>query len=263
MVAKLILSMDGLVLKEIPLSKQRLSIGRKPHNDVQIDNLAVSGEHCVVVTILDDSFLEDLNSTNGTYVNGQPVKKHVLENRDIIELGKYRLKYLKEDEDEDFEARRAPPIAVAATAPAPVPADATVPFAVAPSNTPFAAEGSKKPAPRAQPAAPAAPQAAHAPAGVPAEQGFAANAPLGAVQLLNGANAGKQLDLSKSLTKLGKPGTQVAVIARRDDGYFITHLEGLRHPVVNGRSIEGHAYPLKDHDIIELAGIKMEFFLKH
>jgi len=249
MVAKLILSMDGLVLKEIPLSKQRLSIGRKPHNDVQIDNLAVSGEHCVVVTILDDSFLEDLNSTNGTYVNGQPVKKHVLESRDIIELGKYRLKYLKEDENEDFESRRAPPIPVAApAASAPVPADATVPFAVAPSNTPFAKEGGSRPAP-------SAPQA---PASQSAEQG----APLGAVQLLNGANAGKQLELSKSLTKMGKPGTQVAVIARRNDGYFITHLEGLHHPVVNGHAIEGHAYPLKDHDIIELAGVKMEFFLK-
>lgn len=255
MVAKLILSMDGLVLKEIPLAKQRLTIGRKPHNDVQIDNLAVSGEHCVVVTILDDSFLEDLNSTNGTYVNGQPVKKHVLENRDIIELGKYRLKYMKEDEDEDFEARRAPPIPVAAAPkPAPVPADATVPFAVAPSNTPYAPEPGSRPAASAPAAArPAAPHS---------DPGFAAHAPLGSVQLLNGANAGKQLDLSKSLTKLGKPGAQVAVIARRNDGYFITHLEGPRPPVVNGRPIEGHAYPLKDHDIIELAGVKMEFFLK-
>lgn len=74
--AKLILSMDGLVLKEIPLNKERLSIGRKPHNDIQIDNLAISGEHAVVVNILNDSFLEDMNSTNGTLVNGQPVKKH-------------------------------------------------------------------------------------------------------------------------------------------------------------------------------------------
>ncbi|HNI20831.1 MAG TPA: FHA domain-containing protein, partial [Nitrospira sp.] len=71
--AKLILSMDGLVLKEIPLNKERMTIGRKPHNDIQIDNLAISGEHSVIVTILNDSFLEDLNSTNGTYVNGQPV----------------------------------------------------------------------------------------------------------------------------------------------------------------------------------------------
>ena len=92
--AKMILSMDGLVLKEIPLNQERLSIGRKPQNDIQIDNLAISGEHAVVVTILADSFLEDLNSTNGTLVNGQPIKKHFLRNSDVIELGKYKLKYM-------------------------------------------------------------------------------------------------------------------------------------------------------------------------
>jgi len=94
--AKLILSMDGLVLKEIPLSKERTTIGRKPHNDIQIDNLAVSGEHAVIVTILADSFLEDLGSTNGTFVNGKTVKKHFLQGNDVIELGKYKLKYISE-----------------------------------------------------------------------------------------------------------------------------------------------------------------------
>src|SRR3990170_6584504 len=94
--AKLILSMDGLVLKEIPLSKERTTIGRKPHNDIQIDNLAVSGEHAVIVTILNDCFLEDLGSTNGTLVNGNPVKKHFLKNNDVVELGKYRLKFVAE-----------------------------------------------------------------------------------------------------------------------------------------------------------------------
>src|SRR5688572_25688786 len=92
--AKLILSMDGLVLKEIPLTKERTTIGRKPHNDIQIDNLAVSGEHAVIVTILNDSFLEDLGSTNGTVVNGNPIKKHFLQNNDVIELGKYKLKFI-------------------------------------------------------------------------------------------------------------------------------------------------------------------------
>src|SRR3989304_1684072 len=106
--AKLILSMDGLVLKEIPLAKERPTIGRKPHNDIQIDNLAVSGEHAVIVTILNDSFLEDLGSTNGTVVNGNPIKKHFLQNNDIIELGKYKLKFVGESapaaaEKADFE----------------------------------------------------------------------------------------------------------------------------------------------------------------
>lgn len=91
---KLILSMDGLVLKEIELDKERTSIGRKPNNDIQIDNLAISGQHAVITCILKDAFLEDQNSTNGTYVNGQPVKKHVLHHNDVIELGKYRLKYI-------------------------------------------------------------------------------------------------------------------------------------------------------------------------
>jgi pSer/pThr/pTyr-binding forkhead associated (FHA) protein len=76
--AKLILSMETTMLKEIPLIKERTTIGRKPHNDIQIDNLAISGEHAVVITILNDSFLEDLGSTNGTFVNGQSVKKHFL-----------------------------------------------------------------------------------------------------------------------------------------------------------------------------------------
>ena len=91
--AKLILSLDGLVLNEFSLVKERTSIGRKPHNDIQIDNLAVSGEHAVVVTIGNDCFLEDVGSTNGTLVNGAPVKKHLLRNNDVIELGKYKLTF--------------------------------------------------------------------------------------------------------------------------------------------------------------------------
>ena len=118
--AKLILSMDGLILKEYALTKERTTIGRKPHNDIQIDNLAVSGEHAVVVSILNDSFLEDLGSTNGTLVNGQQVKKHFLQNNDVIELGKYKLKYLHEQtggqaKAADFE--KTPPLSWPTTRP--------------------------------------------------------------------------------------------------------------------------------------------------
>ncbi len=94
--ARLILSMDGLVLKEIPLNKERLTIGRKSHNGIQIDNLAISGEHLALVCLGEDCFLEDLNSTNGTLVNGRPVAKCVLKDGDEVELGKYKLKYLVE-----------------------------------------------------------------------------------------------------------------------------------------------------------------------
>ena len=84
----------------------------------------------------------------------------------------------------------------------------------------------------------------------------------GAVQILSGANAGRELMLTKTLTTLGKPGVQVAVIAKRPHGYFITHVEGKQYPVLNGQPIDAQAHQLADHDVIEIAGIKMEFFLK-
>ena len=242
--AKLILSMDGLVLKEITLSKERMTIGRKASNDVQIDNLAISGEHAAVVTILNDSFLEDLNSTNGTLVNGQPAKKHFLKNGDFIELGKYKLKYVAEQvqhvDAADFEKtmvlrpnalKQAPP----ETRPTPVTDEAGKSF-----GDTLAGRAAF------QPAAPAS----------------AAPALAGVIQILNGANAGRELELTKTLTTLGKPGVQVAVIAKRPQGYFITHVEGAHFPVINGQKIDAQANQLKDHDVIEIAGIKMEFFLK-
>jgi len=243
--AKLILSMDGLVLKEIPLNKERITIGRKPHNDIQIDNLAISGEHAAIVTILNDSFLEDLNSTNGTLVNGQTIKKHFLRNNDVVELGKYKLKYMSD-------------VPAAGTAPADFEKTMVLrPGAIRP------AEISRSPNDtQAAQAAPAAPDVAPRPQPAPAPAPAPANGPVGAIQLLNGANAGKELELVKTLTTLGKPGVQVAVIAKRPHGYFITHVEGAHFPVVNGETLDAQAHQLKDHDVIEIAGIKMEFFLK-
>ncbi len=94
--AKVILSLEGSVIREVSLDKERVTIGRKPQNDIQTENLAVSSEHARIVTILNDSFLEDLGSTNGTLVNGNPIKKHILQNNDVIEIGKYMLKFTSE-----------------------------------------------------------------------------------------------------------------------------------------------------------------------
>ena len=264
--AKLILSMDNLVLKEIPLDKEKVTIGRKVQNDIQIDNLAISGAHAVVVTILNDSFLEDLDSTNGTFVNGQQIKKHFLQNNDVIELGKYRLKYVKEvnqyASQEEFEKTMVlrSDMMRKAVEPAAPTASMMPPVNLAPPVTPAV-----PPVAAVTPLQP--PQETH-----PAEAATAASSailaaapaalPIGAIQVLTGSNAGKTLDLVKSLTTLGKPGVQVAVIARRPRGYFLTHVEGPRFPQVNGSPIDIQAHPLKDHDIIELAGVKMEFFLK-
>jgi len=241
--AKLILSMDGLVLKEIPLNKERTSIGRKPHNDIQIDNLAISGEHAVIVAILNDAFLEDLNSTNGTYVNGQSVKKHVLKDNDVVELGKYRLKFLKDAPDlspsSTFEkAFVSPPEAANLGA---------SPRAHTETMVGFGAEASVTSEWKAP--IDAAP--------------VMLDDPMGVVQIINGRNAGRELELSKSLTTLGKPGVQVAVITRRPHGYFITHVEGDSFPVLNGKQLDAQAHLLGDHDVIEIAGVKMEFYLRN
>ncbi|SRR6266513_88051 len=256
--AKLILSMDGLVLKEIALTKERTTIGRKPHNDIQIDNLAVSGEHAVIVTILQDSFLEDLGSTNGTVVNGQPIKKHFLQNNDIVELGKYKLKYVNEApagqaKAADFEKTMVlRPGSVKAAAPVPAAAPAAAPAATS-AAAPAAAVSAKNFSDTV---------AGQSSTGAPVAPSKPAAVPQGALQLLSGANAGKELDLTKPLTTLGKPGVQVAVITRRPQGFFITHVEGASFPVLNGKALDAQAHSLNDHDVIELAGIKMEFFLK-
>ncbi len=262
--AKLILSVDGQVLKEHVLSKERTLIGRKPHNDIQIDNLAVSGEHAAIITILNDSFIEDLGSTNGTMVNGKPIKKHFLQANDVIEIGKHKLKYFNDAPSQtsaaDFEKTmiiRSPskPAAPPAQPPAAAPAAPAAPAAERVSsdtvtNMKAMAPEVVKPVPPPPPPAGAAPHAEHAPL------------PEAAIQVLSGAAAGRTLDLTKNLTTIGKPGLQVAVITKRPNGYFITHVEGATYPTLNGASLGATAHPLGDHDMIEIAGVKMEFFFK-
>jgi len=269
--AKLILSLDGQVIKEFTLSKERTTIGRKPHNDIQIDNLAVSGEHAMIMTILNDSFLEDLGSTNGTLVNGLPIKKHFLQNNDVVEIGKYKIKYASEAPSnltqEDFEKTMVLRAPAAAAAPKiernPTDTQTNLQAATNLSDTSISAQ----PAPRAPPAAAPVPAPAAAQAGMTtnppvAPKPAAAPGAQGMIQILSGPNAGKELPLAKPLTTLGKPGVQVAVIAKRPQGHFITHVEGANFPVVNGKTLDAQAHQLSDHDIIELAGVKMEFFLK-
>jgi predicted component of type VI protein secretion system len=304
--AKLILSLDGMVIREYPLTKERTTLGRKPHNDIVIDNLAISGEHAMIMTILNDSFLEDLGSTNGTLVNGQPIKKHFLQNNDVVELGKYKLKYVTEaavaqTSSADFEktmvlrgptggskaeqgkaeaaapiaksfgdtvvnpemmqsqgpglreaARQAVAVGEAATAPPVGTAPSPAAPVVAPAATPIV-----------QPAAAAAVVSAGTTttSGATTPPGVGLHMQ-GTIQILSGPSAGKELPLSKPLTTLGKPGVQVAVIAKRPQGYFITHVEGATFPVVNGKQLDAQAHGLNDHDVIELAGVKMEFYLR-
>jgi pSer/pThr/pTyr-binding forkhead associated (FHA) protein len=263
MAAKLILSIDGAVIREYPLNKERVTIGRKAHNDIVIDNLAVSGEHAAVVTIMHDSFLEDLDSTNGLEVNGVQTKKHFLQNNDLIEIGKHKLKYISDQVSQmtpaEFERTmvlRKPESKPASndsrsggTAPK-APAveeliERTGKFDSVTGGPPRNASLESRPIPVDKPVA-AQPAASR----------------IAVVQILTGQTAGKELELVKSLTTLGKPGNQVAVLTRRPQGYFITHVEGAKFPLVNGQALSNQAHQLHDHDVIELAGVKMEFYFK-
>lgn len=95
--AKIIVSLDDNLIKIVPLNKDRMTLGRRPYNDIVVDNLAVSGEHAALQVIGHDYFIEDLNSTNGTYINEQKVKRQILKNGDTIEIGKYVIKYVQDD----------------------------------------------------------------------------------------------------------------------------------------------------------------------
>ncbi|MDD2684548.1 MAG: FHA domain-containing protein [Gallionella sp.] len=264
MAAKLILSMDGAVIKEYPLNKERMTIGRKAHNDIVIDNLAVSGEHAAVVTILHDSFLEDLDSTNGLQVNGAATKKHFLQNNDLIEIGKHKLKYINDQVSQtssaDFEKT------MVLRAPVKTSSEATTEasgFMKTQINTPTDAQIERTGRFDVSATVPVAPTSVEVVAPTPAVPAPTVAPPLVAVvQILTGPNAGKELELVKSLTTLGKPGVQVAVLTKRPHGFFITHVEGVNHPLVNGQALSDQPHQLNDHDVIELAGVKMEFYFK-
>ena len=223
--SKLIISVAGKTTKEYRLDKERVHIGRKPGSDILLDDVTVSGLHAVVITILNDSFLEDMGSTNGTKVNGNPVKKCFLQQGDKIEIGKFALTYVHEvQQSKDFDRTvMLKPKSVSAALPSSVSAPAEPP--------------PPPPAPR------------------PAEQSGAG------IKLLTGPGAGRQLSIVKNLTTLGKPGIQVAVISRRPQGFFIAHVDGEKPPLLNGMAIGYQVSPLRHNDILELAGIKMQFFV--
>ena len=257
--ARLVLSLDGQVLAEYNMSKERYTVGRLPDNDIRIDNPAVSGHHALVINILNDSFLEDLNSTNGTYVNGKLIKKHALQHGDVITVGHHQLRYVDDQAqqapEDEFEktmviqpsGQMEKQVAQAARV-----ADAAAAAAVAEAPRAVHAE-----APKARrPFAPTSTQEV--------DDGAAPALPLAKLQVLSGTFAGRELELVKTLTTLGRPGVQVAAITRRAEGYYIVHVESGKSegfPHVNGMAIGAQARKLQDNDVIQLAGVKMGFFL--
>jgi len=289
--ARLILSLDNQVLAEYNMTKERYTVGRLPDNDVRIDNPAVSGHHSLIINILNDSFLEDLNSTNGTYVNGKLIKKHALQNGDVITIGHHQLRFsdqdMRQQEQDEFEktmviptgqqsaeqlarAERAADAAVAKSSAKPAAAVRMDDAAAAVRLDPEEASAlNEKPAKRARVGETVAEETrSHTGTFSGTQTGIDARSapnalPLAKLQVLSGAFAGRELELTKALTTLGRPGVQVAAITRRAEGYYIVHVESGKegdYPLVNGVAIGPQARKLSDNDVVQLAGVKMGFF---
>lgn len=240
--SKLVCTLDDRVINEYPLNKERISIGRRQNNDIVIDNLAVSGLHAVIVTIGKDSFLEDANSTNGTFVNLKPVRKHVLNHDDVIEIGRHHFKYIKE-----HSSTVASVAAVAKEEHA-----GSTPLEKSPHTQPPSLKS------LIQMSRPMKSEEEMLSETTPVEIP-ATPLPIGKLHILNGSNSGKTLTLNKTLTTLGKPGAQVIVITKRANGYFLSQVEGDEQPNINGNPLHTLSYGLKNKDMLEISGIKMEF----
>jgi len=274
--ARLILSLGGQILAEYNMSKERYTIGRLPDNDVRIDNPAVSGHHSLIINILSDSFLEDLSSTNGTYVNGKLVKKHALQSGDVITVGHHQMKFVDSDveaEDSDDEFVRtmiidSSPEAVQEAGAAAFAAATAADSATAPPPPASAVAGSagremdtiRSDSGTLTEETPRSTKTAETQRG-PAPPMPVANAK---VQVLSGKFAGREIDLKKALTTLGSKGVQVVAITKRSDGYCAVQVDNKRpdRPAcLNGNPLSSNATRLNDGDVLEIIGIKMGFFM--
>jgi pSer/pThr/pTyr-binding forkhead associated (FHA) protein len=241
--ARLILSLDNRTLAEYNMNRERYTVGRLPDNDVRIDNPTVSGHHSLIINILNDSFLEDLNSTNGTYVNGKLIKKHALQHGDVITVGKHQLRYvdsssIAQEEHDEFASTMVIDNAEMVAGHAAAMAAAAV-------------------------AAEPAPQAAAAAARLVDTVAGAKPLPVAKVQVLSGSFAGREVALNKAVTTLGRPGVQVVAITRRSEGYSVVQVDNApdRDPAkLNGEPLGPQARELGDNDVVEILGIKMGFF---
>ncbi len=281
---KLIISLENKVVEEIAIEKEIITIGRRTDNDLCLDNLAISGYHSQISTVLDDCFLEDLNSTNGTFVNSRIIKKHALKDGDVIDIGNHRIKYVNHlasnSANDEFEKT----LIMSANSERNqsqseeqemqeleehIDAIEDDEYATADDLTRDNIEklmvAKKKQ------------ETKHTENKISKKEqqiednsddieidSQAPSANVGHIQILNGKNSGKEISLDKSLTTVGKPDIAVVGITKRNKEYFIIHIDGNDETPskLNGEIIRGKAQPLEDHDIIDVAGIKLEFFVE-
>jgi hypothetical protein len=233
--AKLVLSRGNSVLGHYFLDKDRFVIGRKSSCDIMLDDPGVSKEHALIVTLGNDQILEDPGSTNGTAVNGKKVKRHILQNNDVIGIGDFELKYVNQRASKDIDFDKTLMLAGGGA-----PLDANT-HAVSPEELKVK------------------PQLSTA---VSSARSVKASFPLGGVKGVNGALAGQEIIISRPLKTFGVEGKQTAMISRRPHGYYVTHVDGRKRPRVNGKTIGTQPHALHNNDLIEIAGEKLIFFLK-
>ncbi len=233
--AKLVLSFNGKIVEEHPLDRGVLTIGRESGNDIHIDNPAASDQHAKILTIIDKSFIEDLDSKNGTYINGHKITGHALQNGDAIFIGEHEIKYVIDNSERgksDFENAMTMR-----------------------SNADVMQETEENDASNKKSIGKIVAELYSN--GTTSEPGPAK------LQIISGTNTGKELQLSKTLTTLGKPGTQVAAVTQRPTDYFLIVIDAGKDnkmPLVNGTEID-RQQALADGDVIEVAGVQMRFNL--
>ena len=275
---RLIITLDGLTLRDVQLNRERTTIGRRPHNDLVIDNLAVSGDHAAILRGPAGSFLEDLGSTNGTFLNGRAVQRAPLQHQDSIDIGRYRLRYIDEVPTADFErtmlvrpgsspslsSSPSPSLAHGATSGST--SGSTPGLTLSPSNgaAPTSprdvAAGSFPRAPVATPRRGASPPPLAASAAPPAPAA-AAEAPPARVKVVSGGAVGRELQLVKVVTTIGRPGGAIAAITRRGGSYTLAHVEGTPATRLNGTEVQRQPVSLSSGDQLDLSGVVMEFLL--
>ena len=225
--SKLTLSFKGTVLRVFPVLKGSMLVGNDPKCKLHIDSLAIQPQHARIDTQGDTSVLVDLDTQAGTFINNVRINKQMLKDGDVIRVGKHLLTYQYESVPEltealDLELDIEPMELVSETRP-----ETANPEQIVTAPTVKAEEGKR----------------------------------LAWLQIMNGQNLGKTISLNRAMTNLGKPGVATAVITRRNDGYFLSHLEGDKPPMVNNKPIGTHSYKFIDGDTVQIGNIKMQFFL--
>lgn len=235
----LVISIDGAVIKEVQLTKERTTLGRRPYNDIVIENLAVSGEHAVLTISGGKVSIEDLRSTNGTYVNGRAIQKQDLLNGDLLDIGRYKIRFLD-----------------------------TV---IADTNT-STAQGGKKALAHISEEAESGYAKLASPSGFGEISSFSSTiqgslaalpARHAVIRMLTGSLAGREIPLFKVVTTLGKPGVAIASITQKPHGFVLTQLEGASEDLkLNGQVVGPLSVPLLNGDTVDLAGSTMRFVVE-